>query len=78
MYPEYYYMYGKQYRPDQMPQNVASDLGLHCLQRLLCPNTLGYYSILKAKDLLPFSDGAWHVGKQIENRQCCLIPVKRE
>ena len=25
--------------PDQMPQNVASDLGLYCLQRPICPNT---------------------------------------
>ena len=31
--------------PDQMPHSVASDLGLHCLQRPICPNTLGYYSI---------------------------------
>ena len=23
--------------PDQMPQNAASDLGLHCLLRLVCP-----------------------------------------
>ena len=25
--------------PDQMPQNAASDLGLHCLLRPVCPNT---------------------------------------
>ena len=25
--------------PDQMPHSVASDLGLHCLQRTMCPNT---------------------------------------
>ena len=25
--------------PDQMPQNAASDLGLHCLQKPICPNT---------------------------------------
>ena len=24
--------------PDQMPQSVASDLGLHCLQRPIGPN----------------------------------------
>ena len=29
--------------PDQMPHSVASDLGLHCLLRLSCPNTLGNY-----------------------------------
>ena len=28
---------------DQMPQNAASDQSLHCLQRPICPNTLGYY-----------------------------------
>ena len=25
--------------PDQVPQNVASDLGLHCLLRPVCPST---------------------------------------
>ena len=28
---------------DQTQHSVASDLGLHCLQRLICPNTKGYY-----------------------------------
>ena len=37
--------------PDQKPHSVASDLGLHCLQRPLCPNTrvktvLTYNSIM--------------------------------
>ena len=32
--------------PDQMP--VASDLGLHYLQRPICPNTYGYYVTLFA------------------------------
>ena len=30
---------------DQMPHFVASDLGLHCLVRIACPNTLGKYSV---------------------------------
>ena len=39
---------GNSVDPDQMPQNVASDLGLHCLQRpiypmlwviMVCPDT---------------------------------------
>ena len=29
--------------PDQMLHSAASDLGLHCLQMPLCPNTYGYY-----------------------------------
>ena len=29
--------------PDQMPHYAASDLGLHCFQRPICPNTKGYY-----------------------------------
>ena len=29
--------------PDQMPHSAVSDLGLHCLQRPICPNTYGYY-----------------------------------
>ena len=31
--------------PDQMLQNAASDLGLHCLLRPVCPNMKGYYGI---------------------------------
>ena len=30
----YCFIYGKQCRLDQMPHSVASDLGLHCLQKL--------------------------------------------
>ena len=29
--------------PDQMLHSAASDLGLHCLQMSICPNTSGYY-----------------------------------
>ena len=29
--------------PDQMTHFVVSALGLHCLQRPICPSTLGYY-----------------------------------
>ena len=29
--------------PDMMPHSVASYLGLHCLQRPICPNTQGYH-----------------------------------
>ena len=29
--------------PDQMLHSAASDVGLHCLQRPVCPNTEGYY-----------------------------------
>ena len=31
--------------PDQMPCSAASDQGLHCLQRHICPNSKGYYGI---------------------------------
>ena len=27
--------------PDQTPRSVASDLGLHCLLRVICPNIFG-------------------------------------
>ena len=33
--------------PDQTPHSVASDLGLHCLPRPVCPSTQGYYGIMK-------------------------------
>ena len=26
--------------PDQMPNSAASDLGLHCLQRPICPSVI--------------------------------------
>ena len=29
--------------PDQTPRSAASDLGLHCLLRLICPYTLSKY-----------------------------------
>ena len=29
--------------PDETPHCVASHLGLHCLLRLVCPNTYGKY-----------------------------------
>ena len=31
--------------PDQMPHSVASDLGLHCLLRPVCPITKDYYGM---------------------------------
>ena len=31
--------------PDQNQPSATSDLGLHGLQRPICPNTLGYYGI---------------------------------
>ena len=31
--------------PDQMLHSGVSDLGLHCLQRPICPNTLGYHGM---------------------------------
>ena len=34
--------------PDQMPQSAASDLGLHCLQRPICPNTKGFPGSVEA------------------------------
>ena len=33
--------------PDQTPHSVASDLGLHCLLRPVCPYFEGYYSSKK-------------------------------
>ena len=32
--------------PDQMLHSAASDLGLHCLQRPICPSTEGNYGII--------------------------------
>ena len=34
--------------PDQMPHSAASNLGLHCLQRPICPDTKCYYGIYLA------------------------------
>ena len=30
---------------DLTPRSAASDQGLHCLQRPICPNTLVYYGM---------------------------------
>ena len=37
--------------PDLTPQNAASDPGLHCLPKPVCPKTWGYYGMLPC----PFS-----------------------
>ena len=37
---------GKKLEPDQTPHSTASDLGLHCLLRPVCSNTLRYYGML--------------------------------
>ena len=34
--------------PEQTLQSAVSDLGLHCLQRPACLNTLGYYSSISS------------------------------
>ena len=39
--------------PDQMPQNVASDQGLHCLLLACLSNAWVYYGITKMR---PWSD----------------------
>ena len=36
--------------PDQTPHFAVSDLGLHCLLRLVCPNIYSYYCSLKIAD----------------------------
>ena len=38
--------------PDQTPHSAASDLGLHCLHRAICPNTQDYYGISFCRRLL--------------------------
>ena len=51
-------MYGKQCSPDQMLQSAAYDLGLHCLQRLVCLNTKGYYrSIMQSTIITSYEMG---------------------
>ena len=37
--------------PDQILHTAASDLGLHCLQRPICPNTKGYYGIYFSQNI---------------------------
>ena len=36
--------------PDQMPHSLASDLGLHCLQRPICPNYIMVYTSSEGLD----------------------------
>ena len=40
--------------PDQMPHSVASDLGLHCLLRSVCPTTKDKYGDLDSLLILLF------------------------
>ena len=45
MYLKYCCIYGKRYRP--WSDATYCDLGLHCLQRLICPTTQDYYGKLE-------------------------------
>ena len=38
--------------PDQILQSMASNLGLHCFLRPVCPNTKGYYGKLQIRCFL--------------------------
>ena len=40
--------------PDQMPQSVASDQGLHCLHGPICPKTKGYYSSQSLAEMIEY------------------------
>ena len=48
----FFSFFAKNADPDQMPQNAASDLGLHCWQ-----NTLLGFSRLQWVRVVRFSDG---------------------
>ena len=48
---------------DQMPQNVASDLGVHFLLRPFCPNTFDKYGI-RCKHSIPLLQG--HEAKNLK------------
>ena len=47
--------------PDKMPHSVVSDLGLHCLQRPICPNTwvLQYTNEIMGKWYTPLEK--WYI-----------------
>ena len=42
--------------PDQMPHSVASDLGLHCLPKPICPSIWGYIGTINAKTMKSVSN----------------------
>ena len=47
-------MHANSVDPDQTPRSAASDLGVHCLQMPICPNTKRYYG--KNDFQLPFCE----------------------
>ena len=49
--------------PDQTPQSAASEMGLHCLLRPVCPNTWGKYDIQVFVAHDPFYQGLAQVGR---------------
>ena len=57
--------------PDQMPHSVASDLGLHCLQKPICPSTYSYYGII-----LPFLR-IFKVGRPVSSLHTFIASCKR-
>ena len=47
--------------PDQTPQHAASDLGLHCLLWLVCPNIQIYYGRTAGKHIQNIQFGLYIV-----------------
>ena len=57
---------------DQMPHSVASDQGLHCLLKLVCPNTLGYNGSIFSvcQYILPISMILYTDNKSLDQTDC--------
>ena len=62
---KYCCIYGKQCRPSsEISHSMASDLGLHCLQRPVCCGIWGYYSMVKQISV-------FFIVKK--NTSCCVV-----
>ena len=70
--------------PDQTPRSAASDLDLHCLHRLICPNTLSKFGKLAPpyrliRDVPVCLNKAWLVKVKNRNVQtACTLKLIRE
>ena len=59
--------------PDQTPHYAASDLGLHCLLKHVCPNTLDKYIMLSVCLGKFISSGAGVINIGSSNQH--MVPV---
>ena len=61
--------------PDKMPHSAASDLGLHCLFRSVCPNIYCYFTVIHVQLTLVVSTSLMLISNNRLSPSENLVPV---